>query len=159
VKRLKVISAVCYAIAMASSVVFFLFPFESGDAPFLAAGLVAVLAAALLGYWLGSWYFPLEGERSGFELIACPLLVLFLATLAGSATVILWGLSDTPSGSLGLALLWVIPASLIGMVTFTSVAWPTILVSFSLAGIALARMSRSMIESASLHRSGDPSES
>lgn len=141
---MRTLSGACYAIAMASSVAFFLFHFGIEDPSFLAAGVVAVLAAALIGYWLGSWYLPVEGERSGFELIACPLLVLFLAASAGSATAIMWDIAGTPSGGLGYALLWVIPATSVGVIAFIFTSWPAIVVSFSLAGIALALMSRSV---------------
>ncbi|MCR6699749.1 MAG: hypothetical protein NVV68_00610 [Dokdonella sp.] len=134
----------CYAIAMASSVAFFLFHGGIEDSSFLAASVVAVLAAALIGYWLGSWYLPVEGERPGFELITCPLLVLFLAVSAGSATVGVWHLWEGPSGSLGSAMLLVIPISFSGAIIFVLMAWPAILVSFSLAGIALALTSRSV---------------
>lgn len=128
---------------MASSVVLFLFPFAIKDSAFLAAGVVAVFAAALIGYWLGSWYLPVEGERPGFELMTCPLLVLLLATVAGSATAIMWDIAGTPSGGLGYALLWVIPATSVGVIAFIFTSWPAIVVSFSLAGLALALMSRS----------------
>ncbi|WP_325375913.1 hypothetical protein [Dokdonella sp.] len=129
---------------MASSVAFFLFHVGIEDSSFVAASVVAVLAAALIGYWLGSWYLPVEGERPGFELITCPLLVLFLAASAGSATVALWDLWERPSGSLGGAMLLVIPISFSGAIFFMLMVWPAILVSFSLAGIALALMSRSV---------------
>lgn len=129
---------------MASSVAFFLFHIRLEDSSFLAGSVVAVLAAALIGYWLGSWYLPAEGERPGFELITCPLLVLFLAASAGSATVAVWDLWEGPSGSLGSAMLLVIPISFIGAIVFVLTVWPVILVSFSLAGIALALMSRSV---------------
>lgn len=143
-KRLKAMSGACYAIAMASSVAFFLFHFGIEDPSFLAAGVVAMLAAALIGYWLSSWYLPVEGERSGFELIACPLLVLFLAASVGSATAVLWDLWERPYGSLGSAMLLAIPTSFVGVIFFMLMVWPAILVSFSLAGIALALMSRSV---------------
>lgn len=137
-------SAASYAIAMASSVAFFLIHFGIEDPSFLAAGVVAVLAAALIGYWLGSWYLPVEGERPGFELIICPLLVLYLAASAGSATAVLWDLWERPFGSLGGAMFFAVPFSFSGAIFFMLMVWPAILVSFSLAGIVLALMSCSV---------------
>lgn len=142
VQRLKVKSSAYFAIAMASSVALFLLRSELIGQPILVAGFVAVLFAALLGYTLGSWYFPVEGERPGFELVAAPLLILFLAVFAGAATAMLWGVLDDPSAGLGEIVLWIIPVSLLGVIAFISVAWPAILVSFLGAGIALARLSR-----------------
>lgn len=135
-------SSAYFAIAMASSVAFFLLRFEFIGPPILVAGLVAVLLAAFLGYRLGSWYLPVEGERPGFEFVAVPLLIAFSALFAGAVTVILCGVLDGPSAGLGEIVLWIIPASLFGVIAFVSVAWPAILVSFLWAGIALARLSR-----------------
>lgn len=142
VQRLRVKSSAYFAIAMASSVALFLLRFEFVGPPVIVAGLVAVLIAALLGYRLGSWYFPVEGERPGFELVAVPLLILFSAVFAGAATVMVWCVLDDPSTRLGESLLWIIPASLLSVALFISVAWPAILGSFLWVGIALARLSR-----------------
>lgn len=141
-QRSRVKSSVYFAIAMASSVAFFLLRFEFIGQPVIVAGLFAVLIAALLGYRLGSWYFPVDGERPGFELVAVPLLILFSAVFAGAATATVWCVLDDPSVRLGERVLWIIPASLLSVALFISVAWPAILGSFLWAGIALARFSR-----------------
>ena len=136
-------SAITYGAAMAASVAFFLL--ASPDLANKPASWVAVVASSVsavaVGWWLGRWYVPVQGERPTFELWLCPLVVLALSLALGLATLTAWGLvvgppEPRPLMGLGAVLYF-------GVLVFLSAAWPAVAVAFGAAGIWLARCSRS----------------
>ena len=137
--RLK--SASAFGLAMAFSVAYYFVM-----APVLAspaseiAGTGATVGAILVGWFLGSWYVPAEGERPSFELFAVPLLVSLLSLVFGLAVLTAFGLASGPYEPRPMMGFGVVLG--FGFSIFLSVAWPAVLVSFLLAGAWLARCSR-----------------
>lgn len=135
--RLK--SSLCYTIAMAAPAVHCLWGSEIAEPFALITAFASILAASLLGFWLGAWYLPVQGERAGFELVACPVIIAIFAPVLGTASTLLWMYVSIPEARGADLLVALIPLSTYGMLFFLSLSWPALVISFSLAGLVLAR--------------------
>lgn len=109
----------------------------------LAVGVAvpSVLAAAALGYALGDWYRPIDGERPTFELVAVPALVALGAPILGAGMFLLVGLALFPSGA-NDSPLHAFPGAIAMTLGYLSATWPVVLCAFGLAGVVLARGQR-----------------
>ena len=149
-QRMQRTTGVLLATAMAVSLAYA--AFELGLSPSqwqIIAGFVAAVAlAAALGYRFGRWYCPVNGEQPSFELVLCPAVVFILASFGGSAvTCLLMAAQNEPSA---LDLIAGIPVlALYGVLVVLGSAWPVIVASHVVAGLVLARRSRSTPNSSS----------
>ena len=139
IRRARLRSSIYYAIAMAISAVYCYSHSEAYESFALIAASASVFAAFALGYWLGDWYVPVQGESPRSELVACPVLVSLLAPILGSMVVLLFASATSPEFSAGEVALWLLPMSAYGTLAYFSFSWPAIGFSFSIAGLALAR--------------------
>ncbi len=104
--------------------------------------LAAVALAVGLGYRFGRWYCTTGGEKPTFELVFCPVVVFILASFGGSALACLLMALENRAPAVevvtGLPVL-----TLYGVIVVVATVWPAIVVSHVLAGLVLARLSRS----------------
>ena len=141
--NLQVKSGLGYGAAMAASVAFFLVSEPSlagAGAPWIA-GVTSSLAALTVGWWLGDWYAPVDGERPTYEFVLCPFVVLGLSLSIGLALLTAWGLAvgpPEPRPLMGLAAVLYF-----GVLIFLGAAWPAIAVTFGAVAVWLAWCSRS----------------
>lgn len=136
-------SSLGYGVAMASSVAFFVLsaPDLAGAQGAWMAGGASSLAALTLGWLLGGWYAPVSGERPTYELVLCPVVVLYLSLFASLVFLTVWGLAVGPPEPQPLMALAVV--LYFGVLVFFSVAWPAVVLGFGAVAIWLARCSRS----------------
>ena len=127
--------SVAYYFAMSSSLI-------SPASEIASAG--AAIGAILIGWLFGPWYASADGERPTFELVVVPLLVPLLSLVLGltilTAYAVALGLEEPrPTESLGDVVLGLGAILFFGFYAFLSVAWPPVLLCFTLAGVWLAR--------------------
>lgn len=138
-------AAVLLSAAMAISMAWFVFQSGLGSVPWqIVSGLVvAVLLSAVFGYRLGAWYCPVDGERPGFELVFCPVVVYLFSSLGGSASAFAFFMlaAQKPVPARDLAAL---PMAIVyGTVVVWLTAWPAIVAAHVTAAWWLARWARS----------------
>ena len=137
-------TAIILAASMAVSLAYagFELGLRANDWQIVTGFVAAVVLAGALGYRFGRWYYPVEGEQPGFELLFCPVVVFILASCGGSALACL--LIAVPEQSPAPMLLVGLPVlTLIGFSVVLASAWPVILISHAVAGLVLAWQARS----------------
>src|SRR4249919_3743504 len=101
-------SSVGYGIAMLSSVAYFMLfspgPIGTSEATWIA-GSAAIAIAVWSGWGLGRWYRPIADETPTYELLACPVLVVFASVAGGILVMTGWALAaGATEPNLGLAI-------------------------------------------------------
>jgi hypothetical protein len=82
-RRIRIASGIAYATSLLVSVIFFEYQISflsQGKFIILSAYVSVVLFAALVGYKLSHWYFPVENSQPKLEVLLVPIIVVFVSS-------------------------------------------------------------------------------